>query len=359
MAGRGFPRKPLPPQVAEFIEALATTCKQRTCEDYGRRLRRFHQWLSENQLELSELDRGHVTKWFVHLKRRDTRAGDRATTIIVVRMYLRWLFEVGVIDEPLDQLIRQNDIPKRPTYLPRPLSPKADEELQRRLAESSSPFHRGLLLMRKTGMRVGELRDLEYDCLRIDSKGWHFLKVPLGKLDNERLVPLDDSAVKVVRDLQQQGRTPRPWLLESVRGRKTRSQQYQLAVREMSADLDPLHKITPHRLRHTYATVLLNAGMSLVGVMKLLGHRSVRMTLRYAEITQETVGKEYYEALTQIERIYQMQRCTPSAKDFDPARALADVIRWIEKHCTRDRSARLLIRRLTRARKEVLALTNP
>ena len=359
MAGRGFPRKPLPPRVAEFVETLAATHKPRVCYEYGRQLHRFHQWLSDNHVELSELDRGLMMKWFVYLTRRGIQAGHRAATIFMVRTYLRWLFEVGVTEEPLDQLIRQNDIPKRPTYLPRPLSPAADEELQRRLAESSSPFHRGLLLMRKTGIRVGELRDLEYDCLRLDSKDWHFLKVPLGKLDNERLVPLDDSAVTVVRELQQQGRTPRPWLLESVWGMKSRSSLYQRALREISADLDPLHKITPHRLRHTYATVLLNAGMSLVGVMKLLGHRSVWMTLRYAEITQETVGKEYYEALTQIERTYQMQRCTPSAKDFDPVRALGDVIRWIEKHCTRDRSARLLIRRLTRVTKEVLDLTNP
>lgn len=359
MAGRGFPRKPLPPRVAEFVEALATTHKPRVCYEYGRRLRRFYQWLSDNHVELSELDRGHMMKWFVHLKRCGTQAGNRAATIFMVRAYLRWLFEVGVIEEPLDPLIRQKDIPKRPTYLPRPLSPQVDDELQKRLAESSSPFHRGLLLMRKTGVRVGELRDLEYDCLRVDFKGWHFLKVPLGKLDNERLVPLDDSAVKVVRDLQQQGRTPRPWLLESVRGMKSRSSLYQRAVRDISADLDPLHKITPHRLRHTYATELLNAGMSLVGLMKLLGHRSVRMTLRYADITQETVGKEYYEALTEIERAYQMQRSTPSAKDFDPARALADVIRWVEKHCTRDHSVRLLIRRLTRAKKEVSALSTP
>jgi len=69
-----------------------------------------------------------------------------------------------------------------------------------------------------------------------------------------------------------------------------------------------LQKITPHRLRHTYATSILNGGMSLVGVMKLLGHHSLRMTLRYAEITQETVVKEYYEALTQIEQTYQLKQ---------------------------------------------------
>ncbi len=359
MKRHGHPRKPLPPLVAEFSEALAATHKPSTCGVYRCRLRRFHQWLSDNRLELSELDRRHMTKWFVHLKRCGSQPGDRVTTIVVVRMYLRWLFDVGVIDSPVEQLIRRDDIPKKPTYLPRPLSLDVDDKLQERLAESSSPFCRGLLLMRKSGVRVGELRDLEYECLRVDLEGRYFLKVPLGKLDNERLVPLDDTGVKLVRELQQQGRTPRPWLLESVSGKKTWSNLYQRALREISAALGPLHKITPHRMRHTYATELLNAGMSLVGVMKLLGHRSVQMTLRYAEITQETVAKEYYEALTQIERTYQLKRCTPSSEDFEPSRALADVVRWLEKHVARDRSVHLLIRRLVRARKEVLALAKP
>lgn len=243
MTDCGPGRKPLPPLVAEYVEALAATLKPSTCDGYGRRLRRFHQWLSDNHVELSKLNRKHMTSWFVYLKRCGTQAADRAGAVVVVRMYLRWLFEVGAIETPADQLIRRNDIPRLPTCLPRPLSPEADAELQRRLAESGSHFHRGLLLMRKSGVRGGELRDLEYDCLRVDFKGLHFLKVPLGKLDNERLVPLDDSAVKLVRDLQQQGRTPRPWLLESVWGKKTRLKLYQAALREIGADLDPLQKL--------------------------------------------------------------------------------------------------------------------
>lgn len=356
MKHRDSGKIPLPALAAQFLKALAATHKPNTCDVYRLRVHRFHQWLSDNQVALSELHRRHMVKWLVHLKSVGTQAMDRSIAAIVTRMYLRWLFEVGAIEIPPDQLIRRSDIPRVPNYLPRPLSPEQDQELQRRLAKSSSTFHRGLLLMRKTGVRVGELRDLEYDCLRIDFMDRNFLKVPLGKLDNERLVPLDDSAVKLLRDLQQQGRTPRPWLLESVQGKKTRSMLFQRALRDIATDLDPLHKVTPHRLRHTYATELMNAGMSLWGIMKLLGHRSVRMTLRYAEITQETVGKEYSQALTQVERNYQMKLDTPSMDGFDPARALNDVIRWLEKYPAREHPVHLLIRRLTRSREQVLEI---
>jgi integrase len=101
-----------------------------------------------------------------------------------------------------------------------------------------------------------------------------------------------------------------------------------------------------HRLRHTFATSLLNAGMSLLGVMKLLGHRDYRMTLRYAAITQETVGKEYFEALSQIEAKYRIP--ARSNNDFDPVKLLSDVIRWIQNHARNHRRARSLVRRLRR-----------
>jgi integrase len=60
-----------------------------------------------------------------------------------------------------DELIRESDFPKLPRYLPRPLSAEADRELQRRLAASQDPTAWALLLMRRTGLRTGELRNLE------------------------------------------------------------------------------------------------------------------------------------------------------------------------------------------------------
>ena|SRR5947209_7404326 len=57
----------------------------------------------------------------------------------------------------------------------------------------------------------------------------------------------------------------------------------------------PAH-IVPHQLRHTYATMLLRAGIVLPGLMKLLGHRKANMTLRYVEITQHDLQREFHQA---------------------------------------------------------------
>ena len=143
-----------------------------------------------------------------------------------------------------------------------PLEPDTDHALRQRLAASDDKYQRGLLLMRNTGIRIGELASLEFDCLRCDEAGNQFLKVPLGKLNNERLVPIDESTLALVQHLQHQGATPRTWLLETVRGRRGRWVHFKAALEAACDGLDIPNGMTSHRLRHTYATSLLNAGMS-------------------------------------------------------------------------------------------------
>ena len=138
--------------------------------------------------------------------------------------------------------------------------------------------------------------------------------VPLGKLANERLVPVDDETVELIGRLRSTGKTDRRWLLETPRGNRTDPVRYRAALREAGEGLSTDGPLVTHRLRHSYATSLLSAGMSLVGVMRLLGHRDYRMTLRYAAITQETVTREYVKALAKIEHRY--QPTTPASKQI-------------------------------------------
>ena len=187
----------------------------------------------------------------------------------------------------------RSDLPKLPQYLPRPLSPDIDVLLQKRLRQSRCRLQLGLLLMRNTGLRIGELLRLSHRCVRSDTRGHNFLKVPLGKLDTERLVPLDAKTLRLVRRLQRLGRWP-PRLLSRVRRSPHSLLRDEAALRKACHGLTTPEPITSHRLRHTYATTLLAGGMSLVAIMRLLGHRDYRMTLRYAAITDETVVTEYH-----------------------------------------------------------------
>jgi len=87
--------------------------------------------------------------------------------------------------------------------------------------------------------------------------------------------------------------------------------------------------------------------------MRLLGHRDIKMTLRYAAITQETVSKEYFEALPNIEARYRHAlRAAAPTPDFDPIKNLSHISHWIRKHIASEpesqRVARSLLKRLTR-----------
>lgn len=97
-----------------------------------------------------------------------------------------------------------------------------------------------------------------------------------------------------------------------------------------------------------------------VGIMKLLGHRDQRMTLRYTQIADETVGREYFEALTWVaERYVNLGGPNGQPAPTDPVQLLQDVIRWVTKElCVglTERTARLLIRRLEAARDDLQQL---
>ncbi len=102
----------------------------------------------------------------------------------------------------------------------------------------------------------------------------------------------------------------------------------------------------------------MNGGMSLIGIMKLLGHRDQRMTMRYAQIADETLGREYFEALSRVSERYASVGGAAEVVS-DPLALLQDVIRWLGKElCVgrTERHARLLIRRLEAARDDLEAL---
>jgi integrase len=172
--------------------------------------------------------------WLLHLKDAGLVPKNVNHHIIFVRLYLRWLYENDAINAFPDDLIRVSDMVKEPKYLPRPLSPSADEELQRRLKDAGDLYSLGLLLMRKTGIRNGELRSLENNCIRRDHRGNVFLKVPLGKLDNERLVPIDKNTEELIERIRSQGETPAEmrFLLETKKRTQTRYPSYIAALKK-------------------------------------------------------------------------------------------------------------------------------
>jgi site-specific recombinase XerD len=346
----------LPALPLEFLASLAPTHRSSTRRRYVYSLRKLYSWLDAHRLEVERLTRSEITPWFQALHTSGLHVVSRRHILIDVRAYLHWLSEQRRMRTAPDELIRNTDLPKLPNYLPRPLMAEADRELQRRLNSAAKPGAWALLLMRRTGLRIGELRNLEYYCIRSDEQR-PLLKVPLGKLNSERLVPLDAEALKLIRRLQSVGPRPRPWLVPGAGGAPMSYDRIRYLLKVHSHDLPDPVRITSHRLRHTYATEMLSAGMSLPGVMRLLGHRDYHMTLRYTAVTPEMVCSEHDSVLAQLATKYELPaRISVAESEPEIGPILDDLSRWLRKHLSSPNPLRALLKRVERLRRDVQLL---
>lgn len=288
------------------VTLLATTLRPATIAGYRSTVKRFVRFLDENFPAVeqpADLRRDpHMLGWLEHLwKTRAHGSGaplrneTRAHQLLQLRRLLELLSDHK--RPPRPALLRSDDIPRPDQCLPRPLTPEHDAALQAVLRERADLLSSALLLTRLSGMRIGECLDLSPDCLRhLGGEQWA-LHVPLGKLHSERWVPADEEIRALVsRLLFLRTLPPRvtdAFLLPRPKGRAVLGNALRAALGERARQAGIETHIVPHQLRHTYATSMLRAGVSLPALMKLLGHRTANMTLRYVQITQEDLQREF------------------------------------------------------------------
>lgn len=302
-----------------YLKAAAGTRTRSTVSHMGSRLAHFGRHLAGVDpalASLAGLDRQrHIEPWLhtvAEARHRHTgqplSASERRSRIFTVKVMLEDVAEWGWAEAPARRLFFSADIPRLPRPLPRYLPPDADRRLAAALAASPHRLRAdALLLARATGMRIGELADLELDCVHEVPGAGAWLKVPLGKLDTERMVPLDAPAVALVDSIAERRSSGRPLrhprsgrlveFLLTHQGRRVSKDvlREELARAAAAAGLDP---VTPHQLRHTYATAMVNSGVSLQALMALLGHQTAEMSLRYGRLFDATVRADYERALT-------------------------------------------------------------
>ena len=285
------------PQIARaltaYLELKTATCKPKTVSGLATRLMHFGRFLTATDpglVTLAALDRRrHVEPYLASLAgavngKNDAviTIGERHCRVLAVRNFLTDITAWGWDDAPSRQLMFPADIPKLPRVLPRYLPVDADRRLAEALRES--PYElaaAALLLQRACGLRIGELLDLELDCVHEVPGSGAWLKVPLGKLDSERMVPLDEETLALIDQITQLRSAGRPLrhprygrpaqFLFTHHGRRL-SQNALREELDRAATAARLGHVTPHQLRHTYATAMVNAGVSLQALMALLGH---------------------------------------------------------------------------------------
>ncbi len=331
----------LRPAFVAYLERKFGTCRPKTVSSLATRLAHFARFLASHDPDLESLaglDRQqHIEPYLnsvAHAVSAKTgtaiTVADQDRRIRAVGHMLAEITEWGWDDAPTRTLIFRADYPRRPRPLPRYVPVDADRRLTATLETSTYRLAAdALLLARSVGLRIGELLDLELDCVHEIAGHGAWLKVPLGKLDTERMVPLDDETVAIIDRITTTRSTGQP-LPHPRTGRPTQflfthhgrrlSQSAVRAELARSAHTAGIGHVTPHQLRHTYATALVNAGVSLQALMALLGHVSAEMSLRYAHLFDSTVRAEYERALHLAkERIGAMP--TPTSQPNTPLNA--------------------------------------
>jgi site-specific recombinase XerD len=310
-----FPgRTPLPLSYLRFgdlldlrVQTLATTLRPGTTRRYRGVARHFLAYLQSEFPDLSALSHlrrdPHLLGWFRRLCQHHPPLsnGTRHQYLLDLR---RLLYELASAGHPLPPaLILPEDFPPQPHYLPRALSPDDDRQLQQELSRTNDLLSNALLLTRATGIRIGECIHLAFDCLRSLGQNQWALHVPLGKLYTERLVPVDDHVRHLVtRIVTLRAEAPASHLARSASFLLPRSsgcslyQMLRLALQQAAGRAHCSAPITCHQLRHSYASEMIRLGVSLPALMQLLGHTNIRMTMRYVQVTQQDLQREFHRA---------------------------------------------------------------
>jgi integrase len=311
----------LAPVFAHAVESLSTALSPATERNYNIAVRSFLVYIGADHPSITALGQlrrdPHILGW---MSRMRAQAPPLATAtcigrLIALRAILNELAWIHKLPE-LAHLIRREDIPRAPQSLPRPLTAEQDQLLQQELTRRNDLGGNVFLLLRHTGMRIGECVDLSYDCLHSISSDQWAIHVPLGKLKTERMVPVD----AFVRDLVHRLRFFRSLDPLPYNGRLLAWHGSRVSL--LARLRDYLHLachsaglptgIVPHQLRHTYGTEMLRAGVGLAAVMKLLGHTDPGMTMRYVDVT-----------LTDLQREFQLARSQPRHLAPQPKTSIA------------------------------------
>lgn len=303
------PPHPLEEALRARVRLLATTLRPSTVRQYQHTVRLFMVYLRTSFPDLrrpNQLRRDpHVLGWLEHLWTRRVRhsakplsAVSRAAHLIRLRKLFDLLADYAFPPRP--GLLLGEDIPRPDQVLPRPLTPEDDTRLQTELLARNDLLSTALLVTRLTGMRIGETVDLAPDCLRHLGGDQWALHVPVGKLHNDRWAPVDEQVCTLIARLRYlrtlPPAAPPEFLLPRPKGPGVLCKQLREALSAAATRSGIIAHIVPHQMRHTFATSMLRSGVSLPALMKLLGHRTANMTLRYVEITERDLQREFHLA---------------------------------------------------------------
>jgi len=248
----------------------------------------------------NEVTKDHLVAYILYLKTdREYASTTVARKVAAIKSFFHFLVAEGLIkDDPTATL----DSPRVKKYLPRAISQEDIEKLLEAPGKSDTPRalrDRAILeLLYATGMRVSELVALNVGDVDLASASVRCF----GKGGKERVIPIYDRAVHAVETYLNQGRVHllrdpnQKALFLNQRGQRLTRQGLWLIVKGYVKEAGLTVPVTPHTLRHSFATHMLRGGADLRNVQELLGHANIATTQVYTQISNERLREVYDEA---------------------------------------------------------------
>ena len=260
-----------------------------------------------------QLQRDLIVDYLSTLKKRNYAEATVARKVAAIKSFFGYLHAEGVIRRnPAETL----ESPRVGRSLPKPLSVTEVDELLEQPMKKNSPEARRdramLELLYATGLRVSELVSLNMEDVHMPapiSNGSGAIERAdrpyvrcMGKGSKERTIPIHDEAAGALANYLNDGRAPlvkarkESALFVNRRGERLTRQGFWLILKQYAKEANIATPVTPHTLRHSFATHMLRGGMNLRHVQELLGHANISTTQVYTQIANEHVRQVYDKA---------------------------------------------------------------
>ncbi|HOX09585.1 MAG TPA: tyrosine recombinase XerC [Candidatus Omnitrophota bacterium] len=285
--------------IEKFIRYLEIerNASKHTLVNYSIDLKSLREFLKEEPIE--KVDYVSLRRYLAHVKETNLSKVSIARKIASIRSFFKFLFREGIIkNNPASSL----STPKRDKHLPKFLDEKEIVLLLESPGkEDEAGLRDGAILetLYSTGIRVSELVGLNIDT--VDQIGG-VIKV-YGKGKKERIVPIGDRALQAIRDYLKKRRASNTKdthagkaLFFNKNGGRLTDRSIRRIINKYITKTSIQQKISPHTLRHSFATHMLDHGADLRSVQELLGHANLSTTQIYTHITTERLKSAYTKA---------------------------------------------------------------
>ncbi|HHU80845.1 MAG: site-specific tyrosine recombinase XerD [Bacilli bacterium] len=287
----------------EYKYYLATEkmVSENTINSYMNDIEKYLEFLKEKSLvdDPKYILDEHIRDFLAHLRKRKYSSSSRSRYLSAIKSFHKFLYKEKYTDKDVSRLIES---PKLDKKLPVVLS---IDETQRLLevVEGNTPLdlrNKAMLeVVYGSGLRVSELLNLKLDNLHLTN---NLIKIR-GKGSKERIVPINEYAAKALREYIIEGRTKllvtgkdRGFVFLNHHGNVLSRQGFYKILINLGKNAGITKEISPHTLRHSFATHLLEAGTDLRFVQELLGHEDISTTQIYTHLSQGRIKEIYQNA---------------------------------------------------------------